>query len=219
MIPIRTQIVYSAVDFATPRQVAIGLGWDRPRFALSVDLTWNQWSTIVPNTARIDEELTDVQIGLLDLNAQVLNARQTDSLDFRDTLEIRVGGEWRPNSLPLQGKVGGRFRELGLILRAGYSYEPSFVPEQTALTNFLDNPTHVVGLGVGLWTRVPFEMLEGPISFDLFGQVHVLQDRVHVKDPTILEDPELLPTGWPLLGEVRSGGVVIVAGGGLHLSI
>ena len=218
LIPIRTQIVYSAVDFATPRQVAVGVGWDRPRFALMFDLTWNEWSGIVPNVGRIDEALTDLQIGLVDLDAQVLNARQLESELFRDTVEIRVGGEWRPKGKALSGKVGGRFREIGVIVRGGYAYEPSFVPDQTALTTFLDNPTHVVALGAGLWTLDPFGKLGGPISLNLFAQAHVLQPRTHVKDAAVLEADELAP-GTPMLGEVRSGGVIFVAGGSLHLSI
>ncbi len=218
LIPIRTQIVYSAVDFATPRQIAVGLGWDQPRFAFMADITWNQWSKILPNVGRINEELTDLQIGLVDLDAQVLNARQLDSELFRDTVEVRLGGEWRPKGKTLEGKVGGRFRELGTVVRAGYAYEPSFVPDQTALTTFLDNPTHVVSLGTGLWTHDPFGMMGGRISLDVFAQAHILEQRIHVKDPALVGAAELAP-GTPMLGEVRSGGVIFVAGASLHLSI
>jgi hypothetical protein len=218
LIPIRAQIVYSAVDFATPRQVAVGVGWDRPRFAVMADITWNQWSKILPNVGRIDEALTDLQIGLVDLDTSVVNARQLESVLFRDTVEIRVGGEWRPKGRALAGRVGGRFREIGVVVRGGYAFEPSFVPDQTGLTTFLDNPTHVIALGAGLWTHDPFGKMGGPISLDLFGQLHVLQPRTHVKDPALGAAEELAP-GTPILGEVRSGGVIFLAGASVHLSI
>ncbi len=219
LIPIQTQIVYAAFDFSTPRQIAVGLGFDRERFAVTGEITWNQWSEVVPNTARIDEELTDIQIGLIDLDTEVLNARQLDAFDFEDTVEVRFGGELRPPPLALSGKVGSRFAELGMVARLGYAFEPSFVPEQTALTNFLDNPTHVISGGFGLWTLDPFGKLGGRISLDFFVQAHILQHRVHRKDPAVLDGLSGTPIGWPQLGEVRSGGLAIIGGGGLHLSI
>ncbi|MBN96119.1 MAG: hypothetical protein CL928_18925 [Deltaproteobacteria bacterium] len=217
LIPIQTQIVYAATDFATPRQVALGLGYTHPRFQLAVDLTWNQWSAIVPNAAQINEELTDIEIGLIDLNAQVLNARVLEPLNFRDTITVRVGGELRPPALPLSGKLGSRLKEVGFVVRAGYGYDPAFIPEQTGLTNFLDNGTHTATLGLGVWTHDALQLMGGPIALDLFGQLHILEPRTHTKDPEVAAAG--YPEGWPTLGEVRSGGLVGVVGLGLSLSI
>jgi len=217
LIPIRAQLVYSAVDFGTPRQVAVGLGWSKPRFQLAVDITWNQWSAIVPNTARIDEALTDVEIGLVDLQTRILNSRQLDNLGLKDTVSIRVGGEFRPPGKSLSGKVGSRFREVGVVVRGGYGYEGAFTPEQTGLTNLLDNPVHSLSAGFGIWTYNPVPTIDGKVSMDLFFQAHVLQERTHVKEGDYEEGA--YPEGWPTLGEVRSGGVIPTLGATLSLGL
>ena len=217
LIPIQAQVVYTAVDFATPRQVAWSVSYDHPRFAVGLDMSWNQWSKVVPNVAIIDEDLTDMQVGLIDLDADVLNARSLDDLQLHDTVDARLGIELRPPAARLRGKVGSRFGELGLVVRAGYGLEPTFVGEQSGRTTVLDNTTHVVSGGLGLWTFDPFQLLRGPVSLDGFVQLHLLQDRVHTK--VAQPDPGDLPEGWPEGGQVHSGGLVIVAGGSLRLSI
>jgi long-subunit fatty acid transport protein len=217
LIPIRTQLVYSAVDFGTPRQIAVGLGWSRPRFQLGLDITWNQWSSVLPNTARIDEALTDVEIGLVDLETRVLNSRQIDNLDLNDTVSLRVGVEARPLGKFLSGKVGSKFREIGIVVRGGYGFEGAFTPEQTGLTNLLDNPVHSFSLGFGVWTWNPVPTIDGKISMDLFGQLHVLQPRTHTKEGSYSEGE--YPEGWPTLGEVRSGGFVPTLGATLNVEL
>jgi hypothetical protein len=217
LIPIQAQIVYRAIDFASPRQIAIGFGWDRPRFALGLDITWNQWSKVLPSVARIDEERTDIEIGLIAINTQVLNARVLDELVFEDTWDVRVGGELRPPPVPLMGTVGGRFEELAFVVRLGYAFEPPFVPLQTGRTNFLDNPTHTIAAGFGVSTKDPFKLMRGGISLDGFFQLKLLQRRDHVKDPSIAA--ETIPEGWPLAGAVHSGGRVIAGGVALSFSI
>jgi len=217
LIPIRTQLVYSSVDFGTPRQVAIGLGWSRPRFQLGVDITWNQWSAVVPNTARIDEALTDVEIGLVDLDTQILNSRQIDSIVLNDTVSIKLGGEFRPPAKVLTGKVGSRFREIGVIVRGGYGYEGAFTQEQTGLTNLLDNPVHSISVGFGVWTWNPVPSIDGRVSLDVFGQLHVLEPRTHEKAGSYTDGT--YPEGWPSLGEVRSGGVIPTVGATMSLGL
>gem|GEM_PF-1910009 len=217
LIPIRTQLVYSAVDFGTPRQIAVGLGLSRPRFQVALDFTWNQWSSVLPNTAHIDEGLTDIQIGLVDMETRVLNARNLASLELNDTASIRIGGEVRPISKLLSGKVGSKFKEIGVILRGGYGYEGAFTPEQTGLTNLLDNPVHSISVGFGLWTWNPIPTINGKISVDIYAQVHVLQPRTHVKEGSY--DDGSYPEGWPSIGEVRSGGAVPNIGATLSLGM
>lgn len=214
LIPLQAQVAFSILDFSTPRQVAVGVAWDRPELALSVDVTWNQWSAILPNVAQIDEAETDIAIGLVDIDARVVNARLLGDLDFRDTATIRIGGEARPPPIRLTGPLRA-FGELGVILRAGYGYEPAFTPEQTALTNFLDNDTHLVSGGLGLWTNPPLGLLRGPISLDLFVQAQILEPRTHTKNEAWAQDGA--PAGWPTTGTIESGGWVLLGGGDLTL--
>ena len=217
LIPLRTQLVYSAVDFGTPRQLAFGLGLSRPRFQLALDLTWNQWSSVLPNTARIDEALTDIEIGLVDLETRVLNARSLNGLELNDTMSLKLGGEYRPAGKALNGKAGARLREIGLILRGGYGFENAFSPEQTGVTNLLDNPVHSITLGLGLWTWNPIPSIDGKLSLDLFAQLHILQARRHQKDGSFADGE--YPVGWPSTGVVNSGGLVPNFGASLNVGL
>ena len=76
---------------------------------------------------------------------------------------------------------------------------------------------HSISVGFGVWTYNPVPTLDGKISIDLFAQVHVLQPRTHTKEGSYSDDNR--PEGWPLLGEVRSGGVVPTLGATLSLGL
>jgi hypothetical protein len=217
LVPLRTQVLFSYLDFATPRQVALGVGLDKPRFQVALDATWSQWSKALPSVASVDEEGTDIAIGLVDLEPAVVNARPYAPLAWRDTVSLQIGGEVRPKPRPLQGPLGARMREVGIVVRAGYGFEPSFVPEQTGITNFLDNPIHRIAAGLSLQSWNPFGHADGQVALDLFGQAHVLQRRVHTKDPDRLGDGTL--PGTPLGGTVDSGGLVVIGGLGVRLGI
>ena len=214
LVPIQAQVLFSYLEWFTPRQIAGGFGIDRPRFHAAVDVTWHQWSEMVPSVAVVDDEGTDIGIALVGLDPRVQNARPFTP-DFKDTVSVAVGGEIRPKRKVLTGKVGSRFREIGVNIRLGYGYESSFVREQSGLTNFLDNPTHKITGGLGLTTFNPFDFTEGPVDIDLFVQAHVLQRRTHTKDPAFAEDS--IPSGWPARGVVDSGGLILVGGGSLSL--
>ena len=213
LIPVRAQVLFSILDFSTPRQVALGIAWDRPEFALAVDVTWQQWSEVLPSVARIDEDNTDVEVGLVDLQPRVLNARVVGDLGFTDTLSLQVGGELRPPPLRLRGALR-RFEELGIIVRLGYGYEPAFVPEQTGLTNLLDNTTHRVSAGLGFWTHDPLDLLRGPIGLDLFAQAQFLEARTHTKDVALAASNA---PGWPTTGTVQTGGWSLIGGADVTL--
>ena len=214
LVPIQAQVLFSYLEWFTPRQIAGGIGVDRPRFHVAVDVTWHQWSELVPSVAVVDDEGTDIDIALVGLDPRVLNARPFTP-DFKDTVSVALGGELRPKPKILNGKVGSLFREISARIRLGYGYESSFIREQSALTNFLDNPIHRITAGLGISTFNPFDFTEGPVDLDLFFQAHVLQRRTHTKDPAWAEDE--IPSGWPERGVVDSGGLVLVGGGSISL--
>ncbi len=61
---------------------------------------------------------------------------------FKDTLQAGLGGELDAGN--------------GLLMRTGYGYVPSPVPEQTGGTRFVDSTRHVVGLGGAYsWDDLP----------------------------------------------------------------
>ena len=87
---------------------------------------------------------------------------------FDDVLLMRTGVEWAPE---------GAWR-----MRGGYGFEPSPVPEQPAVTNYMDADRHVVALGVGLqWES---------ISIDAHLRGHLMRERSFTKELDRLGDAD-----------------------------
>ena len=110
---------------------------------------------------------------------------------FHDTVVPRVGLEWRhdPGAASLAA------------LRAGYRFDPSPVPDQTGITNFLDSNRHVISAGGGFTIREDPGAILARISLDLHGDVQLLEPRVIIKDNPV--DP---------VGDMRIGGHVVNIG-------
>jgi len=179
-----------------PRALVLAGGWKDKRFGVAVDLTWQQWSDYRDN----HDELAG----------------------FKDTWNIRVGGEWRPVKR--------------LVLRGGFGFRPSPVPEQTGRTNFVDNDMFILGVGGGTSWDVHGKVLE----IQAFTQAEVARARSTTKarlakyprcepgvttlcdevpddtrDPVtgkVFEEAAGLQTGNPGFPGFSSGGVVVVAG-------
>ena len=90
---------------------------------------------------------------------------------FRDTFTPRLGLEYT-----LQN---------GIVLRGGYFFQPSPVPEQTREANYLDNDKHVVSAGVGYtFPRLPWiPIWKKPLTVDGFFQYTQLVTRTYHKEP------------------------------------
>lgn len=189
---LRADVFFSVIDWYTPHTVTGSVAWDRGPLALAADLTWSAWSQMQPSVARVDETQTRVQLAIADLSPGASNARVLPEGMFRDTWSLRVGGTLRPPPQPL----AGRMRRIGLALRAGYAFEPTYVANQTARTSILDNDIHTIGLGFGLETFDPFGWLDGPISIDLGAQLKLLAARTHERETP--EAADNLPPGYPL---------------------
>lgn len=88
---------------------------------------------------------------------------------FSDTLSPRIGAEWTEMKLA---------HNVTIDVRAGYSFEPTPVPEQTELTNLLDNDRHIWAIGgtFNWWVRPTFI-----VHLDLYFQHHILVSRTHRK--------------------------------------
>ncbi len=209
IIPLQARVFFTILDYFTPRQIAFGTALRKERFSAYVDVSWNQWSKALPSVGRINETDTDVKIGLIDLDPTAYNARDYDPLGWKDTWILRVGGELTPPEMPIPNKL----RYLGFTVRFGYAYDPTWVPEQTGLTNFMDSDHHVFSLGGGVRAADPFEWIDGPIKLDAFLQIQKMVERTHTKDASLVAADGSVPPGYPLTGEIVSDGIVIAAGG------
>lgn len=71
-----------------------------------------------------------------------------------------------------------------LVLRAGYSFEASPLPEQRDTANYWDNERHVFGLGSGVALRIAGQA----VRWDIAVQYHALIERRHDKSEAVPAD-------------------------------
>ena len=168
----------------TPTQWVGGVAYQvSPDLLVSCDVSYNEWS---------DYRVPSLSIATaIDIPLIVLKEGVTEPPRFKDTVTPRLGVEYCPY----------RGRLLDGFVRAGYSYEPSPVPEQTGRTNYMDADRHVFSWGGGLLLNRLFgkDLTETPISFDIGVAFHRLEDRKNVKGPNARSDnpgyPEITASG------------------------
>lgn len=153
----------------TPRQLALGVAYEAEDWLVTVDLTWYQWSRFPSPTALID---ITFDLPGLDFSLPPIDAPLDPG--FRDILSPRVGGELTV--------IDSEFA--ALTLRAGYGYEPTPAPDQTGITNFVDNDKHTLGVGASLVLSNFSDVFPRPIYLDVAGFGLFIPERTYVKhDP------------------------------------
>lgn len=110
---------------------------------------------------------------------------------YHDTVTARAGVE----------RVFDPARGVTLMARAGLFFEPSPAPQQTKESNVYDNARTAITLGYGVSLGPPFPR----VDLDLFGQLHYLHARDHVKGKGVPDDNPGAPT-------VESSGVILAGG-------
>ncbi|MEZ4266273.1 MAG: outer membrane protein transport protein [Myxococcota bacterium] len=171
-LPVPTLDIRGTAQF-DPAQLAIELALrPRPWLLVAANVATKRWSTFrnpIVYTA-VPEDYPDQPVPA-----------------FRDTVVWRLG-------LEAKAKVGA----WELLPRLGVAWEPSPVPEQTGLHNYLDNDRAILGAGVGVRWR--------GLRLDVAAQWHVLRERTDTKDPALVDDPQSNP-GFP---SIRHGGDVVL---------
>lgn len=168
--PVRLRV--TALDWFTPHQVALGVSWRRPRWTVAGDVTWSAWH-------RYRHSSPWVRLYSSANEGEVVQEQEVPSVAFHDAWAVRVGGEVRPHP--------------AMVIRAGFGFVQSPVPDQTGVTNLLDGHriTGSLGLGfdgAGLRRSVPVT-----VDLALFGGGLVMND---------VAKEEFLPgnPGYPSLG-------------------
>ncbi len=118
----------SAAGLFTPHELVAGVAYARPGFVASLDLGWQMWSGYGGPYVKVDSDLP--LVGEVPGQAPVVA--------FSDTYSIRAGIETRRN-------------DDGLILRGGYAFETTGVPDLSAQmgTMLVDGPHHTLAAGAG----------------------------------------------------------------------
>lgn len=166
-IPVNTYIsvvpltvIFDAVSLFTPRQIVFGGGWANERFLAEVDLTYNFWSEMPDPNLAIE---VDFAIPLLPIE---FKSSKSYDPDLSDTLNARAGFEYKPF-------ISNNF---AFAMRSGYFYDPTSVPIQDGVTNYLDADRHVASAGLG-FEILGFKdkVLPNTIESDLAFQYQFLQ--------------------------------------------
>ena len=155
----------------TPQMYTVGASW-RPHadLLIAADLTYNVWSDFLSPSLVID---TDISLPILPLT--LLPGRIEDP-DFSDTLTPRVGIEVRAVR-----KTWGDW-----IVRGGYAFDPSPVPEQQGWSNFRDGDKHLFSVGLGFEHHILGEnQSRTTLGLQTVFQVQWLRETRHTKTADI----------------------------------
>lgn len=160
----------SGIALYTPPTYTWGVAHKTEVLTLTADLVWARWSESPDPSA---------QVTLL-IDGEALDKGSTQQystpvdLGAEDTLDVRVGAEWRVDDQ--------------WALRGGYGYHPTPLPAQTDVPNYVDSAAHQVGLGFGYTFEDPLDIHRSPITLDLSVQGTFLSERDHQKGADVASD-------------------------------
>lgn len=182
----------SGVAQYDPMQVALEVARVRGPWRVALGATYKRWSEY-PGPAEATVRCPDP--GEVPDAPTECAALVPVAPGFHDTVVPRVGAE----------RVVVERRGLEAVARAGYFFEPSPAPKQSASANLFDEARSVLTLGWGLSMRAPLP----PIQLDWFGQLHVLHGRTHEKragiDPANPGAPGVETSGTIVAGGMTAG--------------
>lgn len=131
------------------------------------------WSHAPNDQVNVKVTPSGAVLSALGLDA-LLSVNSADArMGFSNVLIPHLAAEWAPLDW--------------LALRAGGYLRPPVTPDQTGVTNYLDNFTECLSAGATFRFTDPLEVFTDPVSLDVGGQVLVANARTNVKqaaDPT-----------------------------------
>lgn len=120
----------------------------------SMDLAWVKWSEY------------SSPYGSGNINTYIINSNTPAG--FKDRLVPRAGAQYKKN-------INGTILK-DLILRGGYSFQKSPVPNQDRDSNFVDNDRHSFTSGLGFALKNPWQETSD-LDLDFFAQYNWLHNR------------------------------------------
>lgn len=186
-------VAVAAANYWSPARLALGAAL-RPAetLALYVEGTYRRWRSYPGAAAKVDVAINIRPQGNadgVDFNPDVYD-NTFAPLVLNDTFSPAVGAEWRLGE--------GRARP---VIRGGYSYVPSPVPDDTGPWNYVDGPRHTVSLGLGADFADFTAVLVRPLSVDAYFAFSQVSAREFIKED--------LADAYPAL---TSGGRIWAAG-------
>ncbi len=185
-------------DHYVPERLTLGAGWQRERWEIYGEAYRTSWDKMRVNVSNV---LTgEVQTQLLRLSDPNVYDGNAYRVTFRPTMGGRVGAATTFPPIPLKNG----WDELTLELRGGWMWEPSPLVSQGRTSAFLDADRMAFTGGLGARHGEPFDLVGGPIGWDVFVQYHLVASGT-------LSTPE----GDPPRAGAPVGGAPIPVGGRL----
>lgn len=161
-------VTFDAISLYMPEQYVFGISYlFDERLRVGLDIAYNRWSDFPDPNLKIE---VDMKIPILPI--EFLNSKEIEP-NLHDTLTTRTGVEF--TAFHSEG--------MDVITRAGYFYDPSPVPDQSGITNYLDTDRHVFSAGAGIKFKKLFGFfLENPFALDAAFQYQHLVERIYKKE-------------------------------------
>jgi long-subunit fatty acid transport protein len=199
-LPIEVEIF----DHYVPERWSWGLAYKYKDAARAyVDVHHYSWSRMRLNIAKLTS--AEVRSEMLQLGDGSVSDGNAYTVRFRNTTEVHTGVEgWIPK-IALKGPA----EYVQFVARTGFGYAPSPLVTQGAATNFLDADRMLFAGGLGINHMDPFELVPGPVSWDLFITFHRLASG-NMKQPGAGPDRPGSPVDGaaiPIGGHLWSTGV------------
>ena len=162
----------------SPHEVSLGAAWDIPgaNTTVAFDMTYAFWSRAPSPQVMVR----------LDTGGPLLDGFGLGQAFDMCSEQQKTDPQGRPVCTPIPpGFVDALSPHLGVehrlnqhvVIRGGYWYRPTPIPNQVGRTNYLDASTHHVALGAGFTFKDPLDVFERPVTFDLAAQASFLNPR------------------------------------------
>lgn len=202
VIPVLAPIRLDFFDHYVPARLSLGAAWEADRWAAGVDVYRYAWSQMRVSVAEVVGG--GIETPLVSITDGSLKDGNPYDVRLVDTWNLRVGGDARVLTTPLPQSWG----DLGVDLRGGVVYEPTPLEGQGAESAILDSDRLMFAGGLSISHGEPFDVLGGPVSWDLYGQVHTLaQGRLpRAPDPDVAGTP-ITAQGFDISGRLWAVGL------------
>lgn len=156
-------------DHYLPEQWTFGVAWRAPeRFAVFLDGRHTRFAPMRLSVAQVVD--SEVRSQLFGEESVPVGDGNPAGGELRNTTSVRGGGElhlprWEP---------GGGVGWLQGVVRLAAGYEPAALASQGEGTSLLDADRLLLGGGLGVAHGDPFELVDGPVRWDLHVQAQVL---------------------------------------------
>lgn len=163
------ELVMEGVSHYSPDTFSAGVQYRIGAFVGTAELRYARWSKAPDPSTKVTLNVDGQALESLGIEDQFDIEGSSGAPGFLDTLSTHAGGEY--------WIVERRF-----AVRAGYSFRPTPVPQQTGDSNILDGNTHCVSLGLAFSFDDPLEIFGNPIHIEAAGQRLTIGEREAKKD-------------------------------------